>query len=354
MTAGETYAKLAELRLVVESYSLEPLSGEQTNRTRHTTVIHLHGLGEEGIGEDSTPTEPEQLAFQRAAPTLALAGEWTIDSFSEHLGTLDLFPEPPQDERLRSFRRWGFESAALDLALRQSGHSLAGVLGATARSVTFVNSLRLPEPPTIDPIRERLELVGGLRFKLDPTVDWDGQLIEQIAATGAVEILDFKGQYPAGSPFTGVPDARLYRDLVRAFPDAWLEDPALSRETAEVLEPHRERITWDAPLHSIADIQALDTRPRAINIKPVRFGTLRTLTGVYDYCAANEIAMYSGGFGELGQGRCQLQYLASLFHPDAPNDIAPSAYNLATLEPPLPTSPLAPGPAPTGFRWGDV
>jgi hypothetical protein len=110
-------------------------------------------------------------------------------------------------------------------------------------------------------------------------------------------------------------------------------------------------VTWDAPLRSIADIERLSSRPLAINIKPVRFGTLRTLFGVYDYCAANEIAMYGGGFGELGVGRDQIQYLASLFHPDEPNDVAPGGFN--EVEPPLdlPGSPLQPTPARTGFAW---
>jgi len=48
--------------------------------------------------------------------------------------------------------------------------------------------------------------------------------------------------------------------------------------------------------------------------------------------------MYGGGFGELGVGRHQIQYLASLFHPNTPNDVAPSGYNLPKLEPTLPTS----------------
>ena len=37
--------------------------------------------------------------------------------------------------------------------------------------------------------------------------------------------------------------------------------------------------------------------------------------------------MYGGGMGELGVGRGQIELLASLFHADAPNDVAPSAYN---------------------------
>jgi hypothetical protein len=43
--------------------------------------------------------------------------------------------------------------------------------------------------------------------------------------------------------------------------------------------------------------------------------------------------------------------LAALFHPDAPNDVAPSAYNEDDPLGRLPASPLAPTPAPTGFRW---
>ena len=37
--------------------------------------------------------------------------------------------------------------------------------------------------------------------------------------------------------------------------------------------------------------------------------------------------MYGGGMGELGVGRGQIELLAALFHSDAPNDVAPSAYN---------------------------
>lgn len=350
-TLGQTYALLAQLPLEIESYSLQALSAPMAQRTRHSTVIRLHGGGEEGLGEDATPTEAEQLAFQQAPPTLAVSGSWTIDSFSCQLDTLDLFPEPPSSDRWRSFRRWGFESAALDLALRQAGRSLADAVARRSRPVRFVNSLRLPEPPTIDPIRERLELFPELRFKLDPAADWSAHLIAELAATSAVETLDLKGQYPPGSPFTLGPDPELYELLASAFPDAWIEDPAITPETWKVLEPHRDRITWDAPLHSIADIEQLAARPKAVNIKPVRFGSLRTLLGVYDYCADIGTAMYGGGFGELGPGRDHIQYLASLFHPDTPNDVAPPGYNQATLEPALPTSPLPAVPAATGFRW---
>lgn len=350
-TAEGTYALIADLPLEIETYRLEPLRAEfSADVVRRSTVLHLSGAGEEGAGEDATPIEEEQLALQKAGPTLELAGEWTIDSFSSHVAALDLLPEStPYADFMRLFRQWALESAALDLALRQAGRSLADVLGRISRPLTFVNSIHLPDPPSFEPLRARLELFPALRFKLDPTPEWDEPLIAEIAASGAVDTADLKSQYP---PPHGQPaDPRLYGQVVRAFPDAWIEDPAITAETWPVLEPHNARITWDAPLHSIADIEALATRPRAINIKPVRFGRLETLLGVYDYCAANGIAMYGGGFGELGIGRRQIQYLASLFHPDTPNDVAPSGYNLPELDPSLPTSPLTATPAATGFDW---
>ena len=82
-------------------------------------------------------------------------------------------------------------------------------------------------------------------------------------------------------------------------------------------------MSWDAPIHRVDDILALARPPRIINIKPVRFGSLRALCAAYDYCETHGIAMYGGGFFELGPGRGQIQYLASLFHPDAPNDVSP-------------------------------
>jgi hypothetical protein len=136
-----------------------------------------------------------------------------------------------------------------------------------------------------------------------------------------------------------------------SFPEAWIEDPALTDDTDPVLAPHRDRITWDAPIHSVADITSLPFPPRTINVKPSRFGSVRALFDVYDYCAENGIGMYGGGQFELGPGRGQIQYLASLFHPDGSNDVAPSAYNEGGARPGLPTSPLPPAADDVGFRW---
>jgi hypothetical protein len=199
-------------------------------------------------------------------------------------------------------------------------------------------------------VERRLESYPTLRFKLDPVSGWDDELIAKLVETGAVDSVDFKGHYK-GTVVDQPPDPALYERVVRAFPDAWIEDPALTDETDPLLEPHRDRITWDAPIHSVADIDALPFAPKMVNIKPSRFGPLASLFAGYDYCEQHGIGAYGGGQFELGPGRGHIQYLASLFHPDTPNDVAPSDYNLH--EPPagLPASPLEPAIDSVGFRW---
>ena len=230
-------------------------------------------------------------------------------------------------EASRLYRVWAFESAAFDLALRQGGLSLTKALRREPQPMNYVASTRLGEPPTLEPVTKRLELDPTMRFKLDATSSWTPELFAQLVATGAVDSIDFKGLYKGTIVDQGA-DPVLYRRVVEAFPDAWLEDPDLSSpETAAALADVHERITWDAPIHGIADIEALPFAPRMVNIKPSRLGSLRELCATYDYCAAQDIGAYGGGQTELGVGRGQAQYLAALFHPDTPNDLAPAAYN---------------------------
>ena len=344
-----TFDRVADLPLVVESHELEQLEhAVSSDFVRTTTQVHLRGAGQEGIGEDVT-YEGDAHDQLLAAPPPPLEGEWTLRSFSQHLDGLDLWPEPPGMPAFRDYRRWAFESAALDLALRQAGQSLPDALGLTPRPVRFVVSLRLGDPSSIDPIRRLLEGYPDMRFKLDPVPDWSAELVEELAALGRVDVVDLKGQY-SGTVVDNPADATLYRRVAEAFPDAWIEDPALTEETDAVLEPHRDQVTWDAPIHSVADIEELPFPPRTINVKPSRFGTVERLFATYDYCAGQGIGMYGGGQFELGVGRGHIQYLASLFHPDGSNDVAPGGFNMTPVERGLETSPLDPRGDAVGFR----
>jgi L-alanine-DL-glutamate epimerase-like enolase superfamily enzyme len=353
-----TYDALADLTLTVDACELEGLEADVSSGfQRLTTVVHLQGAGHEGVGEDVVYSADDQRAFQAVGARGGLpdlAGEWTLDALCDHVDALDLFfdAEPEHGDVSRLYRRWTFHGAALDLALRQAGRPLHEALGRAPAPLTFVVSLRLGEPASLEPLRSRLDAYPGLRFKLDATSAWTEEIIEALTETGAVDSVDFKAHY-AHTPVDVTPDGALYRRVVAAFPDAWLEDPDLQTpEPAAALAGVHDRITWDAPIHSIADIQALAFTPRMVNVKPSRVGGLRSLCATYDYCAAHGIGAYGGGQFELGPGRGQAQYLASLFHPDTPNDLAPVGYNEASPPTGLPDSPLTPAPSRTGFRWG--
>jgi hypothetical protein len=325
-----TWDSVRSLPLRVDGYDLEPLEREVARDfTLRRTAVVLRGGGEEGRGEEVDYDPAAQQQFQARQNELPLTGVHTLESFSLlHAGQTE-------------YRRWAFESAALDLALRQAGLSLGEALGLKAQPVRFVVSTRVANVPGW------LALAPSLRFKLDPDAKWSDETIDSLAESGRVDTLDFKGVYRGdfGSP----PDPALYRRIAEAFPDAWLEDPALNTESSEVLAPHRTRITWDAAIHEWSDVEALPFVPRCLNCKPSRFGSARRLFDFYDRCAEHGIALYGGGQYELGPGRGQIQLLASLFHPDAPNDVAPAGYNATEPVEGLPTSPLELSRE-TGFR----
>jgi hypothetical protein len=344
------YDAVKKLPLVVEEYDLDVSSLDVSSGfTRKTTTIRLAGGGEEGLGEDVTYEAVEHDAQLARGPVLPLAGEWTIDSFSHHLGAQPLFASAPERDVYVDYRRWGFESAALDLALRQSGLTLGQAVGRELRPLTFVVSMRLGEPPTLDRVKGWLEHYPTLRFKLDATSDWTDELVAELRELGCVDSIDFKGHY-TGTIVDQGPDPALYRRVIEGLPDIWLEDPAVDDATRELLVEVSPQVTWDAIIHSVEDIESLPWPPKTVNVKPSRFGSLERLLAAYDYCEEQGIGAYGGGQFELGVGRGHIQYLAALFHPDTPNDVAPGGFNLPDPAPGLPSSPLSVTPRETGFQ----
>jgi hypothetical protein len=82
------------------------------------------------------------------------------------------------EELTEGYRRWAFESAALDLALRQNELGLGQALGRQELPVRFVVSTRAaPE--------RWLEFAPGLEFKLDAEKDWGRPLLRACASSTA-------------------------------------------------------------------------------------------------------------------------------------------------------------------------
>ena len=199
-----------------------------------STVIHMRGGGDEGVGEDVTYDALDHVALQDAGPVQRSRGSWTLGAFCEHVGELDLFPAAPRARRLAPVPALGLRERRARPRAAPGGHPLPTRSGASrgrSRSSCRCGSV---SPPTIEPVRRRLERYPTLRFKLDPTSDWSDELIARAGRDGRRRLgrlqglLQGHGRRPAARP-------RPLRRVVEAFPDAWIEDPALTDETRPVL-----------------------------------------------------------------------------------------------------------------------
>jgi hypothetical protein len=319
--------QLAGLTVRVDDYVLERHELPLESWTRVTTTVVMRGDEASGRGEDVT-YDPEQHDDFQAK--LMFAGTWSLGELSRRLDDFDL-PD---------YRRWAFESAALDLGLRQAETSLGALIGRESRPVRFVASTRTNVEPW-------LENDPTLEFKLDATKEWDVKLMRHLASLDRVRVVDLKAYY-RGTSVDLAPDPVFYRSVADEFPDVVIEDAWLEDGCLEALSGAEQRLSFDAPVHSLRDFDSLPISPRWLNVKPSRFGTVRELVECIEACEERGVRMYGGGQFELGHGREQIQILASLFYADGPNDVAPSAYNEDGARPGLPTSPL---PAPDGIGF---
>jgi hypothetical protein len=324
------WQSLADLEVRIDDYSVQRRElAVSPEFTRVTSTVVFRSGEDTGQGEDVTYTAEDHDDFPAHE---MLAGTWTLYDLSRRLDELELWPEAPAMEASRDYRRWAFESAALDLALQQAGRSFAEVFEREYRPVRFVASTRAD----IGPYRE---LNPDLEFKLDADEDWDAALLARLAESDRVRVVDFKAYY-RGTAVDLAPDPELYRRVKEALPDAVLEDAWLEDGCREALAGAEDRLSFDAPIHSWSDVKKLAVDPQWLNIKPSRFGTLKRLLDCIDECEERGIRMYGGGQFELGPGRRQIQKLASVFYPDGPNDVAPSEYNEGPPHAGLARSPL--------------
>jgi hypothetical protein len=338
------FDRVADLEFEVTRVAAGQIERETPRFTRVSTEFSLHGPDATGRGEDVTYDAPDH----DDVPTdLGLEGTYTLAEFSEALDDVDLFVDAPEQPASRHYRRWAVESAALDLALRRADRSLAAVLDRDPEPVRFAVSPSLGPEPSIEPVERLRSIHPETEFKLDPTPAWDADLIDALAATDAVRVLDLKGYYE-GTEVDNPADPDLYERVLAAFPDAVVEDPGFTDETRDVLEPAADRLSFDYPVTSVESIDALPVDPDWLNIKPSRFGTVESLFETIEYCEQEGITMYGGGQFELGVGRGQIQVLASLWYPRGPNDVAPGGYNDPEPSDDLPASPLDIDPGP-GF-----
>src|ERR687889_602079 len=89
------WQKLSELPLDIDSYELTAHDREFGAFTRGSTVVHLKGGGEEGVGEDVIYTILDHIAHRDPGPVHDFTGVPPFGEFCTLVGSLALFPGAP-------------------------------------------------------------------------------------------------------------------------------------------------------------------------------------------------------------------------------------------------------------------
>ena len=119
------------------------------------------------VGEDVTYDAAEHDADR--LPGSSWRRSWTLDSLLRAASTGSTCSRPASRARhaYRDYRRWAFESAALDLALQQAGRSLGDALGREARAAR----VRLLDPRRLARWLARALPRAALQARPDRRVD---------------------------------------------------------------------------------------------------------------------------------------------------------------------------------------
>ena len=147
----------------------------------------------------------------------------------------------------------GSSRAALDLALRQAGRSLADALGREPQPVTFVVSQSAESgsccaPLPRAPLQARRERLRG-RTRSSPSSPRPAPSTSSTSractrATGSTRRRPRSST--AASP--------------RAFPTRGSRTPGSTTRRGPCSSRTADRLTWDSPIHSVADVEALPFR----------------------------------------------------------------------------------------------
>lgn len=342
------YDALARLTLQVDNIAIETLELKtKSGWLRKSSRVRLRGKGFEGVGEDVTyqPGEHRRLF---ALETKSLCVRDSFDRWTRRLDKHGGMNRRAADPKAALYRRWAFESAAIDLALKQAGLSFAEVLRRKPKPLRYVVSTTFNPESSFSGLERLRAFDQTMKFKIDAHEGWDESLIARLHKFGGVATVDLKGQYKG--PFEGMPaELKHYQRLFDGFPNAIMEDPSLDKDFLKLVQKFKRRVSFDANICSLSDILALPFEPKHLNLKPSRFGRLCEYLRVVEYCQARDISIYAGGQFELDVGRDHIQYLASLFHPDAPNDCSPRAFHGQDWPDSTPKPMFIPPIAETGF-----
>ena len=260
-------------------------------------------------------------------------------------------------EASRHYRRWAYESAALDLALRQAGTSLHEALGRDPKPLNFVCSTRLTvfegdEGSITEPITKRLAQVPGPRVQARPRerLDAGADRGDPRAGAGA-------DPRPEG-PLQGHAGRRRHRPRAlprrrRGVPRGLPRGPRRQRR-----DPRGARAARGADhlrrAAALARRRRRRSRSRSGRSTRSPRGSARSRS-----CSRSTPTATSAGSRSTAAGRARSRSAAARSSTWPPSSIPtprttppPRATTTRRCPSGLPTAPMDPVPSETGFRWG--
>ena len=356
-----SFDAIADLPLEIEACEFEgleiTLGGVRTadHDRQAAAAAARRGSARTSSTTPSTTSPSRATARPRGSPAPR-----TFAEFSDRSTAIDLFPAgPPERESLGRLPPLGLRvggarpGAAPGRDQPRRGARPRAAAGEL-RQLDAARRLATSERSSIEPLLPRLAVYPTLRFKLDPTNDWDDELIAALVETGAVDSLDLKGFYK-GTPVDVETDPELYAKLIEAFPEAWLEDPDVTDETRPLLDPvsragHLGRADpLDRRHRGDAVVAAEDGQRQALALRrPMRnlFADLRLLRGARH----RRLRRRPVGARRRAAARSSTSPRSSI--PTPPTTSPPAATTTPSRPPGLPTSPLEPALEPDRLPLG--
>ena len=193
---------VAGLQVKVDGYTLERReSSTPSGWTRVTTTVVARGRRRDRRGGGRHLRG--RAARRRARAELMLAGTWSLEDFSHRLDEFE--------ELAEGFRRWAFESAVLDLALRQNELGLGEALGRQERA----GPLR-----RLDTRRSRALARGRARARVQARrrEGLGSRLLRGLRELDRVRVVDLKAYYRGTSRRPRARSRALPRDRRRSCP----------------------------------------------------------------------------------------------------------------------------------------
>ena len=269
-----------------------------------------------------------------SSETLEISAAAVRNAIAPELGNLN--DSAALGDGLRALTPAKFAAAAvyqamLDADLRDSGLSLANILGVTAKHVHpgVVLGLQTDMKDTLDLLHGYVaDGYARYKFKIEPGRDIEViKAIRNFVGGEAVIQVDANGSY-------GRDDIVMLTSLDE-FKMAMLEQPLPADDidgSAELASRMRTPICLDEAMVDRPSVAAAiaSSAGSIINIKPGRVGGIDEAARIHDLCSEEGVGCWIGGMLETGVGRTANIVLAALPGCTHPGDVSPSSRYYAT------------------------